>query len=132
MLDHHIRQATFPDAMRRHLRFQVADAFSRIATVGHDQRHGALVHPAAQPQLQRRNDDAFLVQLRAQRRRPGRHAADIGVMRSAGHKIAQFATGEDRRNHRDIGQMRPAVIRIVEHDHIAGVKILKLVDRRRH
>ncbi len=136
LLDHQVPHAVHAHAMRGQLRLKVADAFLGVATVGGDQGQQGLVEPAAVHQLDRRDDDAFLVDLGAERQRAGRHAADVGVVGAAGDEILQAAAGEDRRDHGDVRQMRTAGPGVVEHDDVALMNLLEgahgRLDRGRH
>ena len=77
---------------------------------------------------------AFLVDVRRVRRhRARRDAADVGVMAARRHVELRFASRirgtrlvgivaqEHRRDHRDVGQVRAAVVRRVQHEHVAGL-----------
>jgi hypothetical protein len=73
------------------------------------------------------DDDAFLLQCaRPGRGRPGRDAADIGVMPArADEEPDGLAIGvEHRRDHRHVRQVRAAIVRIVQCHHVARLQRL--------
>jgi hypothetical protein len=124
------QQARFPDALCGQLRFQVAQALVRRAAVGRDHGEQGLVALPGVDQLDRRKDDALLVQLGAQGQRARRHATHVGVVRAAGDEKADLVAQENRRDHRHVGEVRPAVVGIVEQDHVARPERPECLDRR--
>ena len=111
--------------MRGQLCFKVAHALVRIAAVSSDECQQAFAEPAAVHQLDRRDDDAFLVDLGAERQRTGRHAADVGMVGAAGDEVFGPAVGENGRDHGDVRQMGAAAPGVVEHDDVALVKVVE-------
>ena len=98
---------------------QVAAPLVARARVGGDQVDQVVVEP------RRRQDQAFLVQLgRVGGHRGGGHPADVGVVRARGGPAQQLAVDVDRRDERDVGQVRAAQERVVEHPDLAGLDVL--------
>ena len=94
--------------------------------VGEDAAQFLLLERALVDELQIVDEDALLVDLRRPRRhRSRRDAADIGVV-AAGSDVEEdclLRVVEHRRHHRDIRQMRAAIIRRVEREDVAGADI---------
>ena len=116
------QQPLLPHTLRRQLSLQVSPPFIRRAAVGRDQGQQSLCPLPACHQLDRRDHDPLLVQLGAQRQRAGCHATDIGVVGAAGDVKAHLPADKDRRHHRHVGQVSPAVVRVVEDDDVARRK----------
>ena len=116
-------QAAFADAMGGDLGGEVAPAFVRRADVGEDQVEGFVLDLAAPKKLDRRDPEAFLVDLAGKGHRAGRHAADVGVVGAGGEVVGGFGIvgGEDSGDGRDVRQVRAAAEGVVENDDVAGV-----------
>ena len=101
------------------LRAQVAAALVAGARVGGDQ-----VDQLA-GQAHRREDQALLVQLgRVGRHRRRDHPADVGVVGARRGPAEPLAFDVDRRDERDVRQVRAAEERVVEHPHVAGLDVV--------
>jgi hypothetical protein len=103
------------EAMHRELRVQVAPALVAHARVGDDQLEHVRVHAGPRRDPRRRDDQALLVQVRrVGRHARGRHAANVRMMRPRRSEADQQAVDVDRRDERDVGQVRAARVRIVQ------------------
>jgi hypothetical protein len=67
---------------------------------------------------------------RERRHRAGRDAADVGMVAAAAdiERRARMAVEEHRRDDGDIGQVRAAVVRVVEHEGVAGAGLGMALD----
>ncbi len=74
---------------------------------------------AAPDQLERRYDHPFLKNLGGQGHGAGRHPADVGMVGAVGDEEGRPAAVEDGRDAGDVGQVRSAVIGIVDQDEVA-------------
>ena len=97
-----------------------------VGTLGQKLQHRVLAEASALDQLERVDIDLFLLdagRLRAHRAR--RDAADIGVVSARRDEEQDLGAtlGEHRRDHRNVGEMRAAVIGRVEHPNVAGFKL---------
>ena len=139
------------DALRARgdLRAQVGevlvDVARRISARAEDRAHLVLEKAPLRDQLHVVEQHALLVDVRRIRRhRARRDAADVGVM-AARRDVELRANGvcsalgigrlveKHRRDHRDVGQMRAAVVRRIEHEHVAGLhRAGAAVDDRLH
>ena len=110
---------------------QVRAALGGLAHARHELVEGALVQ-----RLGRDHDPLFAQRATVGRHRPGRRAAHVGVVRAACRKADQLPAGarEDRRDHRDVGQVGAARERVVEdpRDPRGVVLVEHRRDRRRH
>jgi hypothetical protein len=94
--------------------------------IGQDAAQLVLAQAAVLDQFQVVDEHAFLVDGGGERRhRAGRGAADIGMVAARGDPEEDVFAGvvEDRRNHRDVGQMRAAVIGGVQRIDVAGADL---------
>ena len=62
--------------------------------------------------------------------RPGGRAADVGVMGAVRRERDQLVSGEDGRDHRDVGKVGPSAVGVVEDPGAAGSVVL--IHDRRH
>ena len=140
-----------PRRTRRPLGAQIPFTLFGCAHIGeHESHHIVLRHPAALD-THRRHDEAFLKQLGgAKRHATGTHPAHVGMMRP--HRgVPNDALGivrvGDHLDHREVGQMRAPVRRVVEQEHVTrrgatgtdrrdrfwhGTKVYRNVRRLRH
>ncbi|MNL15235.1 hypothetical protein D3C87_1362110 [compost metagenome] len=91
--------------------------------IGKQLRDARLVEPAAIDKQDVVEQHAFLIDRRRKRRhRAGSRTADISMVTARGNVEQDFFSCliENRRDHRDIRQMRPAIIGRVEREHVAG------------
>ena len=85
--------------------------------------HGRLPESTPIDQLEVVDEHPLLVYAAAVRRHGARcHASNIGVVATARHEEPDLATlgVEDRRHHRDVRQVGPAVVRCVQHINVTG------------
>ena len=125
MLDH---LAQFLDALlvARDVGLEVGEVVAEVArriVRGGEQFLGlGLQQPSAGDQLEVVDQHAFLVDMgRVGRHRAGRDTADLGVM-AARRDIEQDVLAglvEPRRDDGDVGQMSAAVVRRIQHEHVA-------------
>ena len=143
------RQPLLPHPDGGDLRRQIPLPVVGRAGVAADERHHFLIDAARRGQLQRRNNQPFLVQLRGQGHRPRRHSAHIGMMPPVAHIANQAAAvvaaavaaaaaiarrrragtrpggGKANRRHQgNVGQMRTAQVGVIEDDNIPGAQPL--------
>ena len=125
MLDHLV-QLLHALLVGRDLGLEVGQVVVKVARrIGRrgEQLFGLRLHePAAGDQLEVVDQHAFLVDVLAGRRhRARRDAADFGVVPARGDVEENAFAGrvEDRRDHGHVGQMGAAVVRRVQHEHIA-------------
>jgi len=106
------------------VRAQIAEDLHRNAHVFLDHRPDGVVAHAPVEQLQRRDAQAFLVDLGRIRRIGARHpAAHIGVVTNGGGKGDAPVFGIQGLKDKDIGQVHAAVERIVHDIHVAGLHL---------
>ena len=112
------------DAERRPLRHEIALALGTDARVREEDGQHVRLRPPSGDQADRRQPQAFLVDLRRERHRPRRHPADVGVMRAIGDvgEGPAASAQEDGGHHRHVGQMGTARERVVQHRHVAGAE----------
>ena len=127
---------SYPRPVRRHLRRQISPPLIRCPHIAqHDIQH-TLVGPTRLPQLGRRNNHSLLINLGRHRHRSRRHPSHIRVVRAIGRETYQLLFSTDprvnRRDQRNIRQMRPTQKRIVHPDHIAHLKTLEHPYRGHH
>ena len=115
------------------LRLEVGDVLVRVAgrvgVVGQERVQLLLLELAALDDAEIVDQHAFLVDRGGERRhRAGRRAADIGMMAARGDVEEDFLAGvvEHRRHHRDVGQMRAAIIGRVEREDVAGMDVARI------
>ena len=121
--------------MRRALRREVAPPLVGRAHVPEKHAEQILIAYPLTEELHRRDDQPFLKHLGRERERARRHAADVGVVGAARHEEARRLVGvveEDGRDHRHVGEVGAALVRIVEHGHVAGPPRGEGRERRRH
>ena len=97
--------------------------------VGEQRRQLRLAEAAALDEAEIVDQHAFLVDRRgARRHRAGRGAADIGVVAARGDPEEDLppAVVEHRRAHRDVGQMRAAIVGRVEREDVARMDVAAL------
>jgi len=112
------------------LRPQIAEPDRAVADVRHDHLEHARVGPPRLEQLHRRDEDAFLVDVRGRRRvAAGAHAADIGPVAAIAGIGVERAFVEHGTRDQHVGQMGAADERIVGGEHVAGSQGLA-ADRR--
>ncbi len=111
VLAHHVAEAPLADQVAADQRMDVALDLDRLADVGADDAHHALVHPAFAHQRQQRQEQAFVIDLPAVGRLP--QPADIDHVRGAGEQRHQLAVVERRRGDDDVVEMAGALPRIV-------------------
>ena len=112
------------------LRLEVGDVLRRVArgvgVIG-EERVELLLHKSpAIDDAEIVDQHAFLVYGRGQRcHRARRRAADVGVMPTRRRVEENFLAGvvEYRRHHRDIGQMRAAIVGRVQREHVARMDV---------
>ena len=110
---------------------------SRAGAVGRELRAQVRLPLARVPHARRQLPQQLVVEARGrdhhalvrERARVGGHAAglsrsDVGVMGTAGGEARELAGAEDRRDHRDVGEVRPAPIGVVEDPRAAGLLVL--------
>ncbi len=116
-------QALFAAPAGRRRRIEVAQHVVGCAHVGADYLAYRLIGPAAVIKLHCRQPQSFLVDLLAlQTHAAGEAPADIGMMLRHRRKSAVFALMEQRHDHDDIGQVRPAAEWIVADDDVARLE----------
>ena len=99
---------------------QIAATLDRRAHVRKDEVEHRVLLDRTAGNTNRRDDDSLLNELgRAARHASRRHPTHIGMVRAHRGEATQGATDVDRLDESEIGQMRPAPIRIVENEHIA-------------
>jgi hypothetical protein len=94
----------------------------RVCVIGQEIEQLLLAEAAALDEPEVVEQHAFLVHGGGERRhRARRRAADIGMVAARCGPEQQCAAGcvEDRRHHRDVGQMRAAIVRCVERKDVA-------------
>ena len=97
------------DAVAADQRVDVALDLHRLAHVGADDAHHALVHHAFAHQRQQRQEQAFVEDLPAVRRLP--QPADVDDVRGAGEQRHQLALVEGGRGDDDVVEMAGALPR---------------------
>ena len=118
-------QSPHPAVVGRQSRVQIGEivlhAAGRILRLPQQLAHPLPVHLSPPRQIGRRDHHPLLFQIAGHRRhRPRPHAADLRVVRPAGHEPdppAAFA--EHRGDQRDVGQVRPAAGRMVGDHRVA-------------
>ena len=94
----HLLQAALAGAARGDLGGEVAPALVGRAGVPAEEGNDLCVHLAGAHELERRDDEALLEELRRARQGAGRHAADVGVMRAVGHEADEGLAGAAARS----------------------------------
>ncbi len=116
---------------RRELGAQVPGPLLRRPDVGQDHLPHPLPRLARLDQLHGRDHEPLLQELPGQRERAGRRPPDVGVVGPRRHVAHLPAVGEDRRHHRDVGQVGAPAVGVVEHGHVALAQ-LEALDARLH
>ena len=102
------------EAVRRQLGTQVAATLVRVARARGDELDDVVVEPRG------RDHEPFLREQGGKRRQaPGLDAADVGVVRAADGEPESR-----RRDERDVGQMRPARVRVVQHPDVVRRRVV--------
>ena len=120
----------------RGLRLEIGDVLLGIArgprAAAENRAHRHFVERAAMHHADAVEQDAlFRHVLRERRHRARRDAADIGMMPAAGDKERTLAVDEYRHHHRDVRQMRAAVIwRVGDEDVAVAHRGMLAHDRR--
>ncbi|GAP63692.1 hypothetical protein ARMA_2115 [Ardenticatena maritima] len=115
-----LAQTALAREMRGALGGKVATAFIRGAHIAQNEPQHRFVEHAALVQLQRGDNQPFLVEFRRKRERARRHAPHVGMVGAAGdEKIGGLALQKHGRNHGDIGQVSAAGKRVVQDDEVA-------------
>ena len=124
---HHALDLAHAAAAGGDLRLEVGDVQVRVAGgVPAPAEHApdpCLVEASVAHQQEVVDQDAFLLDgVRVGRHRPGRLAADVGVVAARGDVEQWFLAPTDvhRRHHRDIGQVGATVVGVVQHVDVAG------------
>ena len=111
---------------RRQLRAEIPATLRWRAHVGENETEQLVVERSGAHEAHRWHDQSLLHELRrALRHAAGAHAADVGVMCADSGESAERSVDLHRLHQREIREMRPAVIRIVEQKHIAGLWIAR-------
>ncbi len=97
------QQSLLARAMCRELRVEVAEPLVGSAHVAQQERERFRVAFTSPQEVQRRDDHAFLIQLRPERHRSRRHPADVCVVGAADEVADERLLREHRRDHRDVG-----------------------------
>src|SRR3989441_305536 len=114
---------------RRHLRHEIAGEHVGQAHVAREEPEEVLVQLARTEELGGRDDAALLVELGGVRRHAAwRAAADVLVVAHRARQRQGAPVGEDRHRQRDVGQMRAAVVRVVQQE---GVAVAHALGRER-
>ena len=104
---------------------QVGPVHLRQADVVEDQPQHVLLHHAALEQLDRRDDQAFLVdRRRARRERAGQPPARVHLMAELARPADDLVLEEDRHEHEPVVGVRDrrrALVRVAGEDHVARV-----------
>src|SRR5262249_24325033 len=113
----HLVQLLHALLVGRDLRLDVVDVLQRIAggifRAGEEVVERLFAEAAAVHELEVVDVDAFFLDRgRVRRHRAGGNAADVGVVAARGDREQELAAGviEDGRGHRDVGQVRAAVV----------------------
>ena len=113
------------------LSLEVGNVLRRVARgvggFGEKLEHGVLAEAPPRDQLEGIDIDPFLLDAGGPRaHRAGGDPADIGMMPARGDEKEKVGAvlAEDRRDHGNVGEMRAAVIRRVEHIDVAGLELL--------
>ena len=114
------------EAVCGELRAQVGDSLSRLAHCRDELREKRRVQPPLGSQASGRDDDSLLLE----RGRVGGHAsgspsADVRMMSAVGGKAEVALADEERRHQRDVREMRPAAVGIVQDPRISGAVVLR-------
>jgi len=111
-----LEQATLAGQVGGALRAEIRESLARVAHLGGQSRQVFVAYPG------RRDHDARLLEPGGANRHAGRcRASHVGVVGSAGGEAQQRLPVEDRRDQRDVRQVRPAPVRVVEHPERAGL-----------
>ena len=102
-------QAANANVAGRELSAQVGAALPGLAHLG-----GEAVDRSVVEHLRLDHDALVGERAAVGRHRPRGRAADVGVMGAVGGERDQLITGEHRGDHRDVGQMGAAAVRVVE------------------
>ena len=123
-----LRHAPHAQIAGRHLREIVPAPFVRQAHIQQHEVEKLALQLAPAEELDHRDPEPFLVDLRhAARHRPRRHAADIGVVGDIADPGDDAPLCEHRRRHVDVGQMRAARrVRVVGDDDIAFLDVVSV------
>ena len=102
------------------LALQVAIGAQRLAAVRLDDGENVVAELAARVKLHRRNQHAFLMALGRDWIVVARHvAADVVIMGDRGEETEQIAVAEERPHQLEVGEMRAALVWIVENVDVA-------------
>ena len=113
-----LRESTRAEFVRGHLSSEVPEPLFRVQGLVPESFHDAGLLASAIQELLRLQDEAFLVEPRRVRGHGSRRdAADVGVVGPIRREPEESAAGEDRPDERHIGQVRPAMVGVVQ-DHL--------------
>src|SRR5215813_1545493 len=118
---HQLEEPALTHARRAEHGPQVAEEIPRMADVGGDEVHHVVAQGSRVVELQRRDADPLLPDLRG----PGvvgavGGAADVALVRAIDGPEGEALAHEDGEERGEIGEVVAAVIRIVEEEHVAG------------
>ena len=106
---------------------QVAEHLDRHPDVLLDQGEQGLVAPARGIELERRDAQAFLIDLgRVRGVGAGDPAADVGVMADGGGKGEPLALVVERLEEEDVGQVHAALEGVVHHEDVARLDVVAI------
>ena len=131
---HDLPQSPLTHPVGSYLGCQVTAPLSRGAYVAKNYVKQWLDHSPALHQLDRGDDQPFLVDLAGQGHGAGRHAAHVGVVGAAGDKEGRGIRPihEHGRDHGDVGQVRAAQVGIVQHHQVAWSPHVERLQRSAH
>ena len=120
------------DLARRELGAEIAEHLDGDADVALDQApQGIVAHPPVE-QPHRRDAQPLLVDLgRVRRVRARDPAAHVGLVRGAARERDALPVHEHRLEHEDVGQVHPALERVVEHEDVAFAHFVVVVGEHR-
>ena len=115
------------DLQRSHVGLNIAFDVFRAAGVVLDQRQQVLVHLVFVEKLERRDAQPFAGDMRAEGLPACRAAAEVLPVPPAHGEAEQLVVAEDRHREGGVGNVRPALERVVQDHHVAGAKCLLAV-----
>ena len=125
MFPDEVGQSLLGALVRRELRADVGAALAGVANVGEEERQHVVVGLAAGDESDRRESEPLLIDFaRAGGHAAGRHPAHVGVVRPRDGVAEHLAVDRERRDHRHVGQVRPALEGVVEDEHVARFRVV--------
>ena len=117
-------QALHPDPVGAHLRLKITAELALPAALKlHQALHHFCLVFALHDQMHRRQQHALFIDMPRQRHGARGIGANIGVVSAIDSKPPQPTPSEKWRDKGDVGQVRAAQERIVEHHHITGTPV---------